>query len=155
MEDYIKEFEQRYNLCKKHNMTLPVAVLAKKLHDTACLHENSRQLALTACTDLSKFLEEKTTETSKSSNTQDAGFFFTNQRPAVKFRRSSSSSQTRQRQLQQGTNPLDKRWRRTTCTICQSTYHWAKDCPRPRNNLKLTEDEGVKNVTLHYSLKQI
>lgn len=24
-----------------------------------------------------------------------------------------------------------------------------------RNDVKLTEDEGVKNVTLHYSLKQI
>uniref|UniRef100_A0AAV2KYC4 Integrase catalytic domain-containing protein n=1 Tax=Knipowitschia caucasica TaxID=637954 RepID=A0AAV2KYC4_KNICA len=48
MADYIIDFEQRYNRMKKYNMTLPDAVLAFKLLDTACLEEKSRQLALTA-----------------------------------------------------------------------------------------------------------
>lgn len=52
MADYIIDFEQRYNRMKKYNMTLPDAVLAFKLLDTACLDEKSRQLALTACTEL-------------------------------------------------------------------------------------------------------
>ncbi|XDV39471.1 hypothetical protein PO909_008715, partial [Leuciscus waleckii] len=30
---------------------------------------------------------------------------------------------------QPGTNPLDKYGRRSKCAVCQSTYHWAKDCP--------------------------
>lgn len=52
MTDYIIDFEQRYNCMKKYNMTLPDAVLAFKLLDTACLEEKRRQLALTVCTDL-------------------------------------------------------------------------------------------------------
>ncbi len=52
MTDYIIDFEQRYNRMKKYNMTLPDAVLAFKLLDTACLDEKNRQLALTACTEL-------------------------------------------------------------------------------------------------------
>lgn len=50
MVDYIIDFEQRYRM--KRYMTLPDAVLAFKLLDTACLDEKNRQLALTACTEL-------------------------------------------------------------------------------------------------------
>ncbi|XP_024125019.2 uncharacterized protein LOC112144625 [Oryzias melastigma] len=143
---------------KHYDMTLPDAVLAFKLLDTACLDENSRQLALTACADLTfasmksalkRIFGGKSTEASKSSDTQD-GVFFTNQRAAGRFKGSSISSQTRQRQPQQGTNPVDKHGRRTRCAICQSTYHWAKDCPHRRNDVKLTEDEDVEecNITL-------
>lgn len=42
MADYIIDFEQRYNQMKKYNMTLPDAVLAFNLLDTACLKEKGR-----------------------------------------------------------------------------------------------------------------
>jgi hypothetical protein len=46
----------------------------------------------------------------------------------------------------QGTNPLDQDGRRTRCEVCQNTYHWAKDCPNKKEYVKLTKDEGIKNV---------
>lgn len=158
MADYIIDFEQRYNRMKKYNMTLPDAVLAFKLLDTACLEEKSRQLALTACTDLTfasmksalkRIFGGKTSGASGGSETQDAAFFM-EQRPSGKFRRNNGPLQSRQRQPQQGTNPLDKYGKRTKCVICQSTYHWAKDCPHRRNEVKLAEDENVEecNITL-------
>ena len=52
MSDYIINFEQRYNKCKKYEMTLPDTVLAFKLLDNAGLSQSDRQLALTACSDL-------------------------------------------------------------------------------------------------------
>ncbi|XDV11978.1 hypothetical protein PO909_000752 [Leuciscus waleckii] len=127
-------------------MTLPDAVLAFKLLDTACLEEKSRQLALTACTHLTftsmklalkRIFGGKTSGASGGSETQDAAFF-TEQRPPDKFRWNSGPSQSRQRQPQQGTNPLDKYGMRTKCVICQSTYHWAKDCPHQRKHCTRT-----------------
>lgn len=52
MTDNIIDFEQRYSWMRKYKMELPDAVLAFKLVDTACLDTKDRQLALTACTDL-------------------------------------------------------------------------------------------------------
>ena len=53
INDYIVEFDQRYQKSVKHKVTLPDAVLAFKLLDNANLSNHERQLALTACTDLS------------------------------------------------------------------------------------------------------
>ena len=53
INDYIVEFDQRYQKSVKHKMTLPDAVLAFKLLDNVNLSNHERQLALTACTDLS------------------------------------------------------------------------------------------------------
>ncbi|XP_034069112.1 uncharacterized protein LOC117544299 [Gymnodraco acuticeps] len=40
-----------------------------------------------------------------------------------------------------GTNPLDRFGKRSKCAICQSTFHWAKDCPhKSSEQVKLTED---------------
>jgi len=158
MADYIIEFEQRYNRIKKYDMTLPDAVLAFKLLDTACLEEKSRQLALTACTDLTfasmksalkRIFGGKTTGISNGNESQVVAFFG-EQRPPGKFRWSNGPSQSGRRQPQQGTNPLDKYGKPTKCAICQSTYHWAKDCPHRRNEVKLTEDTHVEecNITL-------
>lgn len=38
-----------------------------------------------------------------------------------------------QRQPLAGTNPLDKFGKRSRCAICQSTFHWAKDCPHKKS----------------------
>ena len=55
-----------------------------------------------------------------------------------------------------GTNTLDKFGRRTKSGICQSTYHWVKDCTHKKEHVKVTSenqcsekpDEG--NITLFY-----
>ena len=52
MSEFIINFEQKYNKCKKYAMTLPDTVLAFKLLDNAGLSQTDRQLALTACSDL-------------------------------------------------------------------------------------------------------
>ena len=51
INDYIVEFDQRYQKTVEHKMALPDAVLAFKLLDNANLSNHERQLALTACTD--------------------------------------------------------------------------------------------------------
>lgn len=90
MLDYIIDFEKRYNRMKKYNMTLPDAVLAFELLDTACLDEKKKNRQL--CTDL-KFADMKSAlktifkgKTSGMSkgiqvNLQDVAFF-TEQRTA-------------------------------------------------------------------------
>lgn len=92
MADYIIDFEQRYNRMKKYNMTLPDALLAFKLLDTACLEEKSGQLAFTACTDLTfasmksalkRIFGGKTTGASNGSETQDAAFFTEQRQPGI------------------------------------------------------------------------
>ena len=52
MNDYIIEFDRRYNISKKYDMTLPEAVLTFKILDNAGLTSKERQLALTASPDL-------------------------------------------------------------------------------------------------------
>ncbi|PIK33185.1 hypothetical protein BSL78_30000 [Apostichopus japonicus] len=34
-----------------------------------------------------------------------------------------------------GTNPLNRFGKRTKCAVCESIFHWAKDCP-DRNNMQ-------------------
>lgn len=52
------------------------------------------------------------------------------------------------------TNPLDRYGRRSKCAVCQSTFHWAKDCPHRGEQVKLTEDcktDDIEecNITLY------
>ena len=43
---------------------------------------------------------------------------------------------------QKGTNPLDRNGKRTKCMICQSVFHWVKDCPRiNQENVKIVDDD--------------
>lgn len=64
MLDYVIEFERIYNKMSKLKMKLPDAVPAFKLLDTAGLTIKDKQLALTACADL-------TISSMKSALTQD------------------------------------------------------------------------------------
>lgn len=146
MADFIIEFEQRYARMKKYKMELPDAVLAFKLLDTACLEVKDRQLALTACTDLS-FKEMKSALKrifgGKTSNqtigiNQEAVCVTTAQ---MRQRGKAWPKQSEQQKAPlPGTNPLDKYGRRSKCAICQSTFHWAKDCPHKSEQVKIAED---------------
>lgn len=116
MEDYIIDFEQRYNRMKKY-MTLPDAVLAFKLLDTACLDDKSRQLALTASTELTfscmksalkRIFGGKTTGSSNGIQVNQDMAFFTEQRPQGRGKRITTFQSGQLKQPLAGTNPLDK-----------------------------------------------
>lgn len=59
ISEYIIEFERRHNICKKHDMELPDAVLAFKLLDGAGIERKERQLVLTAVASDIKFSSMK------------------------------------------------------------------------------------------------
>ena len=148
MADYIIDFEQRYSRMKKYKMELPDAVLAFKLLDTACLDMKDRQLALTACTDLTfasmksalkRIFGGKTSAPTHSAgiNQEDTAFVTADQRRQKgKF----LPQKEQQKTPVPGTNPLDRYGRRSKCAVCQSTFHWAKDCPHKSEHVKLTEE---------------
>ena len=129
MGEYIADFEHKYNKIRKFNMILPDAVLAFKLLDTAVLDVKEKQLALTAC----------------------GTHTFADMKSALK-RVFGQSSQARGPFA--GTNPLDKFGRRTKYGICQSTYHWVKDCPHKKEHVKMTRENQCSekpdecNITL-------
>ncbi|CAL9707805.1 unnamed protein product [Knipowitschia caucasica] len=161
MADYIIDFEQRYSRMRKHKMELPDAVLAFKLLDTACLDGTDRQLALTACTDLT-FASMKSAlkrifsgkMRAASEGISQESVFATEQHRRDKGKTWQQSG--RPRTPQPGTNPLDKFGRRSKCAVCQSTFHWARDCPHKGESVNITEDKakdkaGVEecNITLY------
>ncbi|XP_016523030.1 uncharacterized protein LOC107835207 [Poecilia formosa] len=154
MMDYIIEFERRYNKLHKFKVELPDAVLAFKLLDTAGLNVKHKQLALTACSTVSFDSMKSALKRIFGDNVYppqegDSAFF-------TKYtgKREWSSNSEQSPRTAAGTNPLDKYGRRTKCAICQSIYHWAKDCPNKREHVKLTNVEGSKddveecNITL-------
>lgn len=154
MVDYIIEFEQRYNKIRKFKMELPDAVLAFKLLDTAGLNTKHKQLALTACSTISfdnmKSALKRIFGDNVSSPQEGDSAYFT--KYTGKRERSSNSEQPQR--IAAGTNRLDKYGRRTRCAVCQSTYHWVKDCPNKTEHVKLAKAEGSNsdveecNITL-------
>ena len=57
---------------------------------------------------------------------------------------------------QRGTNPLNRYGKRMKCAICQSVYHWAKEClnKAASNSVKLTESETIENCNLTLFTKE-
>ena len=165
MSDYIIDFEQRYARMRKYKMELPDAVLAFKLHftllncprganlkllDTACLDMKDRQLALTACTDLTfasmksalkRIFGGKVSTSCMGMNQETA--YITEQR---RQRGKSGPQKDHYKTPLPGTNPLDRYGRRSKCAVCQSTFHWAKDCPHRGEQVKLTEESNTQEV---------
>lgn len=46
-----------------------------------------------------------------------------------------------------GTNPINRYGKRTKCAICQSIFHWAKDCPHKEQSANVVESvEGMPLV---------
>lgn len=149
MADYIIEFESKYNKLRNFGMTLPDAVLAFKLLDTAGLDAKDKQLALTACATLT-FADMKSALKRIFGENYMRGNHFTGESACFTDFSKKENKPRLQRPLktQPGTNPLDRYGRRSKCAICQSTYHWAKDCPHRTEQAKLTEDVEQCNITL-------
>ena len=52
-----------------------------------------------------------------------------------------------------GMNPLSKFGKRTKCKICQSIFHWWKECPHNESFVKVTEHED-KNDDIKDNLEE-
>ncbi|CAL9692558.1 unnamed protein product [Knipowitschia caucasica] len=140
MVDYIVEFERCYNRLRKFKMEFPDAVLAFKLLDTAGLNIKDKQLALTACptvtivdmkSALKRIFGDVTSPREGSSEPQTADSecaYYTR----YTGKRDGKSNYQQNQAMAQGTNPLDKLGRRTKCAVCQSTFHWARNCPNKK-----------------------
>ena len=175
MSDYIIEFEQKYNKCKKYDMVLPDAILAFKLLDNAGLNQSDRHLALTACSDL-KFdtmkaaLNRIFSSKSQSDNEQvvhvkeESAFVGEHRyergrslrRFGSRFRTDRSYSQKiAPSKLNPTINGSISR-----CRLCDSKYHWFRDCPHKTHDVKLTEEQSntseteIVNITLLTTSKQ-
>lgn len=156
--DYIYQFERFYSMCKDLKMELPDAVLAFKLLDNANLSSREKQLAMTACTELTlasmksamkRIFGERTGITSEEGDVscsstgpitvkQESAYFVYKQ----KDRRPVSKTPGAYNKVQVGTNPLNKFGRRSSCAICRSVFHWAKQCPHKDEQANLTELGG-------------
>ena len=157
MGEYIEDLEQMYNKIRQSNMNLPDAVLAFKLLDTAVLDVKDKQLALAAC-GTHTFADMKSALKRAFGNRQrgkreplarviDAVYYTDNTRGQSR----AQSSQARGPLA--GTNPVDKFGRRTKCGICQSTYHWVKDCPHKKEHVKMaSENQCSENLECNITL---
>ena len=157
MSEYIINFEQKYNKCKKFEMPLPDTVLAFKVLDNAGLSQNDRQLALTACNDLkfdtmkaalnrifatkSSLSESATAVTVKEESAFVAERYWNKnnyKRKSYQFNGNRYSNSTNLNHPK--VNPTIN-GRVSQCMICGSRYHWVKDCPHKHQEVKLTEGQ--------------
>ena len=143
--DNIVDFDSLYTKIRKREMVLPEAALAFKLLDGAGLTENQRQLALTACSDL-KYENMKAAlkrvfggALSDHGATEDKAIFM---KQEVVYSASNGgfgnrprTSQTRN-QPSRNTHPLNRFGQPSRCRICQSIFHYAKDCPDKSEKVK-------------------
>ena len=161
ISEYIIEFEQRYNRCKKYEMVLPDTILAFKLLDNAGLNQSDRHLALTACSDLkfetmksslNRIFSSKThSDTDHVVTVKEEAYYgahrFERGRSSRRFgARSRIGRSYSHRNVQSKQNPsfngLVSR-----CSICESKLHWVKDCPHRNDNVNLTEEHNDKSDT--------
>ena len=146
MSDYIIEYERLYHQCTKHGMTMPDAVLAFKLLDNSNLSPTERQLALTAANDLKFetmkgalrriFANNPTSDTGKSIDVQSA-YYTSYKKKTNNTRYSPDNRQTKNSSSK--LNPLNKFGKTARCVICQSVYHWKRDCPHKAEQAHLTD----------------
>ena len=153
MAEYTVEFDQRYTKIKKYEMALPDAVLAFKLLDNGQLSKAERQLALTACTELTytnmKSALKRVFGDSKDEGHQAKGgdpilvkkeeAYYTRQNR--NYRGSNYRQFSRPTPKLKGTNPLNKFGKYTKCNLCQSIFHWVKDCPHKSEAAKLVKEK--------------
>ena len=160
MSVYIINFEQKYNKCKKYEMTLPDTVLAFKLLDNAGLSESDRQMALSACSDL-KFDTMKTalnrifarkSGTASTITVKEESAFVTERH----WDRNNYKKKFYQFKVEKYSNPGKSthskmnptiNGRVSRCRICESKYHWVRECPHKQQEAKLTEDQNELSET--------
>ena len=169
MSDYIIEFDQRYQKTRKYDMALPDAVLAFKLLDNASLTPQERKLALTACSELKynnmksalkRIFADGATATDGDSNQvvikQESAFITENRRYRPTTYQRGGFNQGQRGSFnpgfrKKGMNPTDRFGRTSRCIICQSIYHWQKDCPHKTESVNMNKELEIDecNLTLY------
>ncbi|CAG2196738.1 unnamed protein product [Mytilus edulis] len=158
MSDYIIEFDKRYSKSKKYDMTLPEAVLAFKLLDNAGLSSRDKQLALTASSDV-KYTSMKSALQRIFGERMSGPSEITGNVPSITIKQEPvyyTQHNKGGKSKEKGTNPLNKFGKRTKCAICQSVFHWAKDCPDKVNSVNFVESESeiVENCNITLFTKE-
>jgi hypothetical protein len=146
-------------------MTLPDAVLAFKLLENAGLTKTERQLALTACSDLGfssmksalkrifgdSILKSDDSDSAPIKIKQESAYY--TQQRWNGGRQKKYSSDSSKNDVPKGTNPLNKYGKRTRCAICQSVFHWAKNCPdKKMESVNVAESENDHVESVHITL---
>ena len=144
--DHIVEFEWKYNQIRRHKMVLPEPVLAFKLLDSAGFSQKERQLVLTATSTLDfssmksalkRIFGGSTVSNTGNINIKEEPVYLTSygkrgkQRYFGQSRGRSNSCDKSYRQggaRPRGTNPLKRDGTMSKCAICESIFHWVKDC---------------------------
>ncbi|ESO98891.1 hypothetical protein LOTGIDRAFT_158847 [Lottia gigantea] len=169
IETYVIEFERLNTRLVRYGMELPDAVLAFKLLDNACLSTQERQMSLTAAADLTysdmksalkRIFGAKIPDVPTSSVKLEVNATASSRRfIRGKYQTSESRNDQTLEDPVKGTNPLNRFGKRSRCAICQSTYHWAKDCQHKKEsvNIATNKDEDTDdwcNITLLVDNKQ-
>lgn len=163
MEEFILEFEKRYNRIKQKEMALPTCVLAFKLLDASGLSHRDRQLVLTGVdysnknsmydqmkASLKKFHGEQAIPETKSKEhlpikheSPEEPVFYTSQRP-FNHRRGRGGFQGNRNRGYYGnnnqrkdkpTNPIGFNGKPIKCKVCESIMHLMKDCPYSNSHM--------------------
>ena len=142
MNDYIIEFERRYNKTKKFHMDLPDPVLAFKLLDSCNLNYQEKQLALTATGDKTfksmKAALKRIFGGNTSASVGETAFYTKQQKYSDKYKQSGRQQEYTKHKNK--LNPLNKYGKPSRCSICQSIYHWRKNCPHDQSDVNFTSD---------------
>ncbi|CAC5425238.1 unnamed protein product [Mytilus coruscus] len=139
-------------------MTLPEAVLAFKLLDNAGLSSRDKQLALTASSD-AKYTSMKSALQRIFGERMSGLTEITGNVPSITIKQEPvfyTQQNKGAKSKERGTNPLNKFGKRTKCAICQSVFHWAKDCPDKVNSVNFVESESeiVENCNITLFTKE-
>ena len=160
IDDFILEFERRYNRIKQKDMNLPAGVLAFKLLDASKLPHDKRQLVLTAVdyTKKTELFDQMKSALRKFFGEQSVPINDMSEGAAVKFEPTLmadsnevlySRNRYQQRKFGQYNNRQHGNWedkskngqkvnptgfngKPTKCKICESILHYARDCPHRR-----------------------
>ena len=172
MIDYINNFEQNYNKCKKFSIELPDAVLAYKILDGANLTDTERKLALTACTELKYDLMKtslrrifasqcesastgsEVTVKTEEVNINDNNYRSYNSRRGYSYRgrgrgRRGGSARDERVPREQNKTPSTEMNPSfngivSRCSHCDSKYHWYRDCPHKAKEVNMSENTADK-----------
>jgi len=170
MLDYIVEFEQLNKKCTNLKIDTD-ALLALKLLYNANLSEQQRQLALTACPQmkyetmknvLTRIFTNNKTDLQMNSEVEikEEALIAENDGRRRESVRSSMYRGARfrgynRRTIGRGTGRMNPVFNGVVsrCNVCQSTHHWAKDCPHANKNVNMTENvEKHSEETVHMTL---
>ena len=159
--DYINEFERLYNEIERYEMTLPTAVLAYRVLESASISNEKQQLVKATITKLNYKNMKKLLKAIHDSfpvhyeNNSTRGRF-------SNYKRSNSNSKqwkynnpgTQHKSMNtdkygQKTNPINGNGNITKSSICHSICHWYKECPH-----KIDDADG-NQVKLNLFSKEV